>query len=399
MIHPSVEANEGLDRFLAERAPELREFRRDLHAHPELSWHEHRTTNQVRERLAEAGIESRPLVTDTGLRVDLGEGDGPVVLLRGDIDALALDDEKEVPYRSTVPGVCHGCGHDVHTTVLLGALLALHELGIGPTGRVRALFQPAEEAIPGGAERLADTDLMDGVSVVYAMHCDPSLETGKVGMRTGPITSAADRVRVRLHGPGGHTARPHLTTDLVGLTGKVITDLPPGLARLTDVRDGATLVFGSVQSGTAANVIPTHAEVAGTLRVRGRGAWEAAPELLERLLDGLVAPWGATYELEYLRGSPPIENDEKATEVLAGAVQAALGPAAVTAAEQSVGNEDFSWLLERAPGSYARLGVRPPGDGGQLDIHSSVFDVDEEAIGVGVRVFVHAALAGLVAYV
>ncbi|MET0149490.1 MAG: amidohydrolase [Acidimicrobiales bacterium] len=392
-------ATASLDAFLDAHGEELVAFRRRLHAHPELSWAEHETTAAVRARLEVAGAAVAPLATETGLQVDLGEGPGPTILLRADIDALPLDDQKEVPYRSTVPGVCHACGHDVHTTILLGAGLALQQI-LGPEhpGRVRLLFQPAEESMPGGAEALFRTAVLDDVDVAYAVHCDPSLEVGQVGLRSGPITSAADRVVIRLSGPGGHTARPHLTSDLVHIAGRLITDLPAGLTKLTDSRDAVTMVFGQVHAGHAPNVIPTRAELAGTLRVRGRASWDSVQEIVESLVEATISPFGAAYELDYQRGSPPVDNDPQATAVLRAATHAALGREAGVPTQQSVGNEDFSWLLERVPGAYGRLGVRPVGAPRWADLHAGGFDIDEGAIPAGVRLLVHTALEALSAY-
>lgn len=391
---------DALDTFLAEHGEELVAFRRRLHEHPELSWEEHETTAAVRDRFEVAGIATTPLPTPTGLSADLGPGGGPTVLLRADLDALPLDDEKEVPYRSTVPGVCHACGHDVHTAILVGAGLALARLLAdgGRPGTVRLLFQPAEEAMPGGAEALHRTSVLDDVDVAYVLHCDPGLDVGQVGLRAGPITSAADRVVIRLQGPGGHTARPHLTADLLHVVGRLLTDLPAGLGRLTDSRDAVTMVFGQVEGGHAPNVIPTHAELKGTLRVRGRDSWDQVPELVESLVAATVAPFGAAWELEYQRGSPPTVNDPQAVAVLRQATAAALGPEAGVPTQQSVGNEDFSWLLERVPGAYARLGVRPPGAPQWADLHAHGFDVDEGAIAAGVRLLTHTALEALAAY-
>ncbi len=388
-----------LDAFLDAHGDELVAFRRRLHAHPELSWAEHETTAAVRARLEVAGAAVAPLATETGLQVELGAGSGPTILLRADIDALPVVDEKEVPYRSTVPGVCHACGHDVHTTILLGAGLALQQI-LGPEhpGRVRLLFQPAEESMPGGAEALHRTAVLDDVDVAYALHCDPSLEVGQVGLRSGPITSAADRVVIRLSGPGGHTARPHLTSDLVHVAGRLITDLPAGLTKLTDSRDAVTMVFGQVHAGHAPNVIPTSAELSGTLRVRGRSSWDSVQEIVESLVEATVSPFGADYELDYQRGSPPVDNDPQATAVLRAATHAALGPEAGVPTQQSVGNEDFSWLLERVPGAYGRLGVRPAGAPRWADLHAGGFDIDEGAIPAGVRLLVHTALEALSAY-
>ncbi|MBL8779036.1 MAG: amidohydrolase [Acidimicrobiales bacterium] len=393
--------DERLDKFLAAHEEELVAFRRQLHAHPELSWEEHETTALVNSRLSVAGLEPRALDTETGLVLDLGDpATGPTVALRADMDALPLDDEKDVPYRSTVPGACHACGHDVHTAILLGTTLALADLlpDLDPAGRLRLIFQPAEEAMPGGADHLSKTDLMDGVDVIYAVHCDPSLEVGKVGMRVGPITAAADRIIITLHGPGGHTARPHLTADLVHIAGRIICDLPAGFSKLSDLRDAPTLVFGAVQAGHAANVIPSTAVLKATLRSQGRATWDQAPAIIETLLASIVDPFGATYELDYVRGSPPTDNDEQATAVFADAARLALGPDSVVPTAQSVGNEDFSWFLDRAPGSYARLGVRPPDATRKLDLHASSFDVDEASIGLGVRLLTHTALRALAAY-
>jgi amidohydrolase len=310
-----------------------------------------------------------------------------------------MDDEKEVPYRSKVPGVCHACGHDVHTTILLGAGLALKGALADRPGRVRLLFQPAEEVMPGGgAETLHRTSVLDDVAVAYAVHCDPGLDVGHVGVRSGPITSAADRLFIRLSGPGGHTARPHLTADLIHVLGKLITEVPAGLDRLTDGRDAVTMVWGRVEAGHAPNVIPTSACLEGTLRVRGRATWDQVHDLVEQLVASIVAPYGAEWELDHLRGSPPVDNDPQAVSVLRAAAAAALGADACVPTQQSVGNEDFSWLLERVPGAYARLGVRPPGAPRWADLHAGGFDVDEAAIGVGVRLLVNTALEALATY-
>lgn len=379
---------------------ELIALRRRIHAHPEPSWEEHETTELILTRLQVAGLEPAVAPTGTGVICDIvgANPGGPTVALRADIDALRMDDEKHVPYRSQVEGVCHACGHDVHTVIVLGAGLVLAEAlreQDAPPGRVRLIFQPAEEDIPGGASALVERGVLDGVDRIFALHCDPGLQVGKVGVKSGAITSAADRVEIRLHGPGGHTARPHLTADLVHVAGRVITELPAGLARLTDVRGGAQLVFGNVHAGGAANVIPTTATIRGTMRAMGRATWDAAPALLERLLDALVPAFGATYELDYQRGSPPVENDPAATEILAAAARRVLGADRVVPTQQSTGGEDFSWFLEKVPGSYARLGVRSPEATRALDIHAGTFDVDERAIGVGVALLVETARSAL----
>ena len=369
---------------------ELVAFRRDLHAHPELGRQEHRTTAVIADRLRAAGLSPRVLAVGTGLVCDVGTGDGPLVVLRADIDALPLQDSKDVGYRSTVAGVCHACGHDVHTTVVLGAGLAL-AASPPPSGTVRLLFQPAEEVMPGGALDVLAEGWLDGAASVFALHCDPSLEVGRVGLRAGPITGAADMLTVRLTGPGGHTSRPHNTVDLVHVLSTLATGLPDALSRLVDPRAGLCLVWGHISAGVAANAIPREGVLRGTLRVLDKNVWQQAPDLVRRLVDGLVAPYGALATVTYDRGVPPVVNEPAANAVLTAAVTSTLGAAAAVPTLQSLGGEDFSWYLEKVPGAMARLGVRPPGTERSLDLHQSAFDVDEDAIAVGVVVLEAAA--------
>jgi amidohydrolase len=366
--------------------------RRDLHRHPELGREERRTTAVLADHLTAAGLSPKVLAGGTGLVCDIG-ADGPLVALRADIDALPVQDEKDVPYRSTVDGVCHACGHDVHTAVVLGAGLALAERDL--PGRVRLVFQHAEEQMPGGALDVLAEGHLEGVSAIFGLHCDPSLEVGRIGLKSGPITAAADAVEVRLTGPGGHTSRPHNTVDLVHVLATVATGLPDALSRLVDPRAGLCLVWGRISAGNARNAIPREGVLAGTLRVLDKNAWQQAPELVERLVNGLVAPYGARAVVSYERGVPPVVNDPGATLLLGAAVTRALGPSALVPTVQSLGGEDFAWYLDHVPGAMARLGVRPPGSERSMDLHQPTFDVDEGALRVGVDVLVAAALAAM----
>jgi amidohydrolase len=383
-----------LDRWLDEHGSGLITFRRELHQNPELGYAEHRTTARLAAALAGAGLQPHVLPSGTGLYCDIGSGER-VVALRADIDALPLQDVKDVPYASAVPGVCHACGHDAHTTMVLGALLALAsapEL----SGRVRAIFQPAEESVPGGALDAIDGGVLKDVERIFALHCDPKLATGRVGLRSGPITAACDRVDVVLSGPGGHTARPHRTVDLVYALGRVITDVPGLLSRRADPRHGMSLVWGAVQAGVAPNTIPQSGTLTGTVRMLDRDAWESAEGLVSALIAEVAAPTGATVEVRYEQGVPPVSNEAASTAALRAGVQAALGPEAVADTEQSLGGEDFAWYLGHVPGALARLGVRPPAaTGPYLDLHQPTFDIDEAALGVGVRVLAHTALTVL----
>lgn len=374
---------------------ELVALRQDLHAHPEPSWEEHRTTKVLLDRLHQAGISAEVGPTGTGVICDLGTS-GPLVAIRGDIDALRMHDTKEVPYRSTQPGLCHACGHDLHAVSTLGAALAIHHVlaASAAPGRVRVILQPAEEAVPGGAASLVEAGVVDDVDAVFALHADPSRAVGTVAVSAGAITSAADQLEIRLHGPGGHTGRPHQTADLAHIAARVVVDLPMSLGRLSDPRDGLNLTFGSIQVGDAPNVIATEARLLGSLRASGRGAWEAAPPLIDRLLAAIVEPLGATWTSEHRTGAPPIVNDAWAVHQVQQAAASVVGPDHVLPAEQSAGGEDFSWYGERARLGYFRLGVWDPA-GLRVDLHAGGFDLHEGAIAIGAKVLAGAALSAL----
>ncbi|MBM7437220.1 amidohydrolase [Streptomyces sp. HB132] len=376
---------------------ELIAFRRDLHMHPELGNQEFRTTAAIKARLEKAGLEPQVLPGGTGLVCDVGEWDGvtPMLALRGDIDALPIPDTKAgVSYRSTVPDRAHACGHDVHTSCVLGAGLVLSQLdrqGVLPRP-VRLLFQPAEEVLPGGATDAVAAGVLEGVGRIIGVHCDPKVEVGRIGLRIGPITSACDRLEVTLDGPGGHTARPHLTTDLVTAAARVATDVPALLARRVDARAGLAVTWGRLQTGHAPNVIPQHAELSGTVRCLDLESWRQAPDLVHAAIDEVAGMHGAKTVIDYVRGVPPVVNEAETIGLLDAAMTIRRGSYAIEDTEQSLGGEDFSWYLEKIPGAMARLGVRAPGDTRGLDLHRGDFDVDEEAITVGVELFTAAAL-------
>ncbi|MFE0774113.1 amidohydrolase [Streptomyces sp. NPDC058861] len=375
---------------------ELIMFRRDLHMHPELGKQEFRTTAALKARLEAAGLAPEVLPAGTGLICDIGTPDPgrPVLAIRADLDALPIPDVKTVAYRSTVANRAHACGHDVHTTSVLGAGLVLAELdrqGLLPNA-VRLIFQPAEEVLPGGAVDVVEAGALNGVGRIIAVHCDPRVDAGRIGLRAGPITSACDRLEVTLDGPGGHTARPHLTTDLVTAAARVATDVPAVLARRVDARSGLSVTWGRIESGHAPNVIPQHAELSGTVRCLDLPAWRDAPDLVHAAIDEIAALHRAKSTVTYVRGVPPVVNDAAVAELLRDAMTARRGVHAVEDTEQSLGGEDFSWYLEHVPGAMARLGVRVPGDTRVRDLHAGDFDVDESAIEVAVELFTAAAL-------
>ncbi|MGI9003194.1 MAG: amidohydrolase [Pseudonocardia sp.] len=381
-----------LDSWLAAHRTDVVAWRRCLHAVPELGRLEHRSTELVARQLTAAGLEPRVLPGGTGLICDVGHGDR-CVALRADLDALPLQEETGLPFSSTVDGAMHACGHDAHTAMLLGAGLALASAPALP-GRVRLVFQPAEEVQPGGAIDMVAAGVMEGVQRIFALHCDPRLEVGKLGTRVGAITSACDVLEIRFTSPGGHTARPHLTADLVEAVGLLITQLPLLLTRQVDPRSGTVLVWGAVQAGEAANAIPQHGILRGTLRTSEHATWAELEDKVRTLVAAVLAPLGVGYTLEHLRGVPPVVNEEVSAGMLAGTTASILGPDAATGTEQSSGGEDFAWYLEHVPGAMARLGVWS-GHGPMLDIHQPTFDLDERALPVGVRVLTNVALTAL----
>ncbi len=379
----------ALDDWLPTYDEELVAFRRHLHTYPELSGEEHATTHLIAERLRAAGLVPRVLSCGTGLVCDIG--DEPRVALRGDIDALAMPDAKPVSYRSQRPGVAHACGHDVHATVTLGAGLYLAHHWPEDLGGLRLIFQPAEERLPGGALDVIADGGLESVDRLFGLHCDPKLSVGQVGLRSGPITSAADMVTIELFGPGGHTARPERTVDMVALAARVVSELPGRVRSRLGPDAPVRLVFGALHTGDAPNVIPAHAELRASVRTPLISLWDALPAAIEAELGLLVDEIGTSCALHYTRGVPPVTNDAAAVDEVRRGVLEALGRDAITEAVQSWGGDDFAWYTQHVPSAYIRLGTHDPADlGPRLDLHAGHFDVDERAIAIGVRVLVAA---------
>jgi amidohydrolase len=372
--------------WLSAHYDELVGWRRHIHSHPELGRQEFATTQFVAERLADAGLNPKVLPGGTGLTCDFGPEHRPLIALRADLDALPMAERTELPFASTVPDVAHSCGHDAHAAMLIGVAMALASVPELPV-RVRLIFQAAEELMPGGAIDAIAAGALVGVSRIFALHCDPRLAVGRVAVAPGPITSAADFLEITLYSPGGHTSRPHLTADLVYGLGTLITGVPGVLSRRIDPRNSTVMVWGAVNAGVAANAIPQTGVLAGTVRTASRETWLGLEEVVEQAVTALLTPLGIEHTLDYRRGVPPVVNEEISTRILTHAIEA-VGSDMLADTRQSGGGEDFSWYLEEAPGAMARLGVWS-GEGPQLDLHQPTFDLDERALGVGVRVLVN----------
>ena len=379
------------------RAEELLAWRREVHQQPEICWEEHRTTELVAGVLSEAGARVRTL-PGTGAVVDLGHPEPRTrIALRADLDALPIEEVTGLPYSSRTPGACHACGHDVHTIGLLGAGLALlaldeelHARGVG----VRLVFQPAEETHPGGALKVMDDGVLDGVDRMLAVHCDPSVDVGSVGLRVGPITAASDQVHVVVTGRGGHTSRPHLTQDITYALAKVVTEVPAALTRRLDPRAAAVLVWGVVRAGAAANVIPAQGEALGTLRMLDPELWEVVEPIFTETVDAVVAPYGVKATVHYTKGVPPVDNENSSVMAMSKAAMLLLGARAVQPTKQSMGGEDLGWYLQQVPGAMARLGTRTPG-GPTYELHQGDLVVDERSVLVAAKLLAGSVFTAL----
>lgn len=368
-----------------DRADELVAIRRDLHAHPELGRSEVRTTGVLTDLLERRGLTVQRL-RGTGVVADIGSPRPTQrIALRADIDALPIREATGLPFASRTDGVSHACGHDVHTAALVGAALALTSIEpdlVAAGVAARLIFQPAEELMPGGAEEVVAQGGLEGVDRIFALHCDPALDVGQVGLRVGPVTAASDSVEVTLTGNGGHTSRPHLTQDLTYALAKVVTDVPAALSRRIDPRAGAALVWGSIHSGGANNVIPSSGRCGGTLRMLDAGIWDGVERLLEEVVRAVIEPYAVRAEISIVKGVPPVVNDAACIDALTRAVTGA--GASVAPTPQSLGGEDFAWYLTHVPGAMARLGTRTIG-GMTFDLHRGDLLVDEGSIEVGAR--------------
>lgn len=374
--------------------PELIEHRRHFHRHPEIAFQEHGTTKRIIDALTAADVAVRPF-DGTGLVAEVGPAQPTFrSALRADLDALPIPERTGLDFASRAANICHACGHDVHTAAVLGAALALkkHERALEELRTaVRFIFQPAEEVVPGGAHSVLEERALEGVDRIFAVHCDPQIDVGTVGLAAGPITAACDGVHVMVSGRGGHTSRPHLTQDVVFALAKIISELPAVISRRLDPRAGATLVWGEVHAGNASNVIPAVGEAHGTLRILDAQAWDEVEALIEPTIHQIAAPYKVKVEVRHVRGVPPVVNDADAVTALTQASLRLVGPHSVVPTRQSMGGEDFSWMLRDRPGAMARLGTRTPG-GKTFELHQGDLVVDERAIAIGARLLAGAAL-------
>ena len=369
-----------------EVAAEAVAWRRHLHAHPELSFHEHETARFIRETLASFGaleIE-HPKPTSVVARLRTGRP-GPTLALRADIDALPIHEESGLDFASKTDGVMHACGHDGHTAMLLAAARMLVARRSELTGEIRFLFQHAEELPPGGAAELVAAGVLDGVDAVLGAHLDSTLEVGKVAVLDGACTAAADTFSVTIHGRGGHAAFPHETVDPISVSAQAITNLQHIVSRNTAPLDRVVVSVTRIAGGTADNVIPETSEFGGTVRTYRQDVRDHTRETIARILDGVTSAHAAAYELDYTEGYAPVVNDLH----LAAIVREAAGADRAAELEPIMAGEDFSAYLRVAPGCFFFIGA---GNDRAFPHHHPRFTIDERALRIGIETFEGAAL-------
>jgi amidohydrolase len=373
--------------------PDVLGWRRHLHAHPEVSFHERETAEFVYQTLKRfEGLElTRPTEFSVVARL-MGAAPGPVLAMRADIDALPISEENEIEFVSRNPGAMHACGHDAHTAMLLGAVHVLSHLRDRLPGEIRFVFQPAEELPPGGAQPLCDSGALDGVDAVIGAHVWTPLPVGTVAVKSGPMMASSDTFELVIRGRGGHAAQPHMGVDCVAVAAQAIVNLQQIVSRQTDPLKPLVVSITKIHAGTTNNVIPDVAELAGTVRSFDPEQRQAVPGIMERVLRGVTQAHGAEYDLSYQFGYRPVINDPRISAWVEEALLAEFGRDAVVAPEPSMGGEDFSAYLTKAPGTFFLIGAGNAAKGLAYPHHNARFNIDEDALRIGLRAEVHTAL-------
>lgn len=372
------------------------ETRRDIHAHPELRYEERRTAGLAAARLATLGYEVRTGVAGTGVVGLLrGAGPGPTVMIRSDMDALPIQEETDLPYRSTRPGVMHACGHDAHTAIGLGVARRLAARRDW-RGAVKMVFQPAEEGGVGARRMIEEGVLEDpAVDCAYALHVWNDLDTGTASVSPGPVMASVDEFAIMIRGRGGHAGRPHQSQDPVVCAAHVITALQTIASRNASPLENVVVSVTTMAGGSAFNVIPDRVELRGTVRTFGGVAYDLVPRRLEEIARGVAQALGCEASVNYERQSPVVTNDGVHAVHVRDQIVAVLGKAGMVPDLRSMGGEDFGCFLERVPGCLFFLGVRNRAKGIDAPLHSPRFQLDEDALPLGVEILERVARGAL----
>ena len=389
-FHSNNEASDPLSgrvqAQLARVLPRLSQFRRHLHRHPELSGEEFSTTEYLSKQLTAARVPHRVAAGKRGVITEIVESadsGAPVVAMRADIDALPIQEESNVPYRSKTAGVMHACGHDVHSAILLGTTLAFYRARPSPVAW-RSIFQPSEEVGRGACE-MVQQGALDGVDAIIALHVDPNLPVGKLAITPGPRTAFCQDFTIEITGRGGHGARPHMTVDPIAAAAQLITLIYQAIPRQTDARQPVVVTIGVINAGHASNVIPDKASLQGTIRTLNTDIAVHARETVERLCASIAQAFNAKISTLFDRLLPGMVNDSRIASLSADVGRRLLGPENILGSEPpSMGAEDFADYLQVIPGCMIGLGAKPA-DGKITPLHTATFDVDETALLIGAR--------------
>jgi amidohydrolase len=369
--------------------------RRTIHSHPELAYQEEQTSTFVQARLRELGIRFRAGLAGTGVVGEIrgGEGDGPCVLLRADMDALPIQEKTPVPFASEIPGVMHACGHDAHTAILLGVARLLWERRDQFRGTVKLMFQPAEEG-GAGAARMIEAGLLEEpkVDAAFMLHVGAELPAGTVASGGGPLLAGSDGFVIRIEGRGGHAARPHMAVDPIVAGAQIVTALQTLVSREVSPFKPAVLTLGAFNAGHARNVIPDEAVILGTIRSFDMRLFDHLEKRLVAVVEGVAQSLRAQATVEFTMKYPPTVCDERMAGVLGEASRRVLGGEAVVDFEPRMGAEDFAFVLQKVPGAMLSLGVKSPDWPEAKPVHTATFDIDESALPVGAACLAQTAL-------
>jgi amidohydrolase len=373
-------------------AEQIIEWRRDFHKHPELSFEEKRTSKIVSEFLKDSGLRVKENVNGYGVVADLiGAEKGPTIAFRADMDALPIQEETGLSFASKVPGVMHACGHDGHTSILMGAAKILTSQKDKLKGNVRFIFQPAEEVNPGGANGMIREGALNGVDAVFGLHLWSELPSGTFRTCYGPMMAATDRFHIEIEGKGGHGAMPHKTIDSIVLASHLVMSSQQIISRNIDPLESGVITFGELKSGTAFNIIANKAVIEGTTRSFTPEVRETLQKRLEELTDGLAKIYGATINIDYQRGYPAVVNHEREVDVILDVARGVFGPENAGIMKPNMVGEDFSYFLKEIPGAFCFVGAGDPNKP-MYPHHHPHFQIDEGVLPLAAEWFCRLAI-------
>lgn len=369
----------------------ITDVRRYLHRYPELSHNESKTAAYIRKQLEEMGLAASTCTGKDVLAYIEGNRPGKTVALRADIDALPIQEETGLPFASEIPGVMHACGHDGHTAILLGAAKALVALQGNFAGRIKLIFQHAEEVVPGGAHELVKAGVLEDVDAIFGLHLWQNVDSGRMEACSGPIMAGSDSFTIRIQGVGGHGSMPHLTTDSIVIAAHLVTQLQTIVSRSLNPLEPAVISVGQIHAGDTYNIIPDTAMIQGTVRYFHPDVQAQIPGLIERVMNGVCASFGATAEFDYVKGDPSVVNDPEMNAVVEQVGRQIMGAEYVDAAVPSMAGEDFSYYLQQVPGAYFFLGIR--NEEAAYSHHHPRFTIDETMLPVGSKLLAGIGIA------